>query len=380
MFAMQSIHSSIAKLKQTALALSIGLGMGVTLQAESSSELIKQLQSLKSNDASNEIATNTIKQLNAANDVTIIQSLTAMKDATPVGRNWLMGLANSLYRKLGKSQTAELNKFLADASQDGEARYTVFEWVTASNAELRKTLLDGMKQDPSPELRYLAISEAVQAKPDTKELLSLLDSARHAEQVVSIIGVLKEKGTVVDQVKQFGLLTEWKLIGPFDNVGTVNFDKVFPVEADWMNVKVKDEYESKLVADGKNVNAKWIDESAKSEDGTIDIAALYSNEKGCIVYAATEFDSEKEQDAELRLGCINGNKTWLNGKLVMSNEVYHTSMKIDQYTEPVRLKAGKNQILVKISQNEQKEQWAQRFAFQLRVSDSTGKAILAKGK
>ena len=84
MFAVQSIHSSIAKLKQTALALSIGLGMGVTLQAESSPELIKQLQSLKSNDASNQIATDTIKQLNAANDVTLIQSLTAMKGATPV--------------------------------------------------------------------------------------------------------------------------------------------------------------------------------------------------------------------------------------------------------------------------------------------------------
>jgi len=170
------------------------------------------------------------------------------------------------------------------------------------------------------------------------------------------------------------------LIGPFDNVGTVNFDKVFPVEADWLNGKVKDEYESKIVVDGKNVNAKWINESAKSEDGTIDLAAIYSNEKGCIVYAATEFDSEKEQDAELRLGCINGNKTWLNGKLVMSNEVYHTDMKIDQYNETVRLRAGKNQILVKLSQNEQKEQWAQRFAFQLRVSDSTGKAILAKGR
>lgn len=380
MFAKQDIHSSIAKLKQTALALFIGLGMGVTLHAETSTELIKQLQSLQPNDASNQTATKTIKQLNAANDVTVIQSLTAMKGATPLGRNWLLGLANSLYRKSGKSQTVELSTFLSDVSQDGEARYIAFQWLTANNAELRKRLLDGMKQDPSPELRYLAISEAVEAKPDTPELLSLLDSARHAQQVVSIIGVLKEKGTVVDQVKQFGLLTQWKLIGPFDNVGTVNFDKVFPVEADWMNGKVKDEYESKLVVDGKNVNAKWINESAKSEDGTIDLAAIYSNEKGCIVYAATEFDSEKEQDAELRLGCINGNKTWLNGKLVMSNEVYHTDMKIDQYIETVRLKAGKNQILVKLSQNEQKEQWAQRFAFQLRVSDSTGKAILAKGR
>ena len=55
-------------------------------------------------------------------------------------------------------------------------------------------------------------------------------------------------------------------------------------------------------------------------------------------------------------------------------------MQIDQYVERVALKAGKNRILLKLCQNEQKEQWAQRFAFQLRVSDFTGKAILAKGR
>jgi len=112
----------------------------------------------------------------------------------------------------------------------------------------------------------------------------------------------------------------------------------------------------------------------------VKLSTIYSNEKGCIIYAYAEFESEKEQDAEVRLGCINGNKTWVNGKLVMSNEVYHTGAQIDQYSEPVRLKAGKNVILLKLSQNEQKEPWAQDFQFQLRICDSTGKAILAKGR
>lgn len=343
-------------------------------QAENSLESIKLLQSLSSGDERTLAATKAIKQLSKANDVTLMQSLAAMKGATPIGRNWILGLANSLYRKTGKSQTSELTKFLSDPNQNGEARYIVFQWLTANNEALRKELLSSMNQDSSPELRYLAIDEAMKSKLETKQLLPLLEAARHPSQVVSIIEKLKELGETIDQSKQFGFLPKWRLIGPFDNVGTVNFDKVYPVEIDGMKGTLQDEYE------GKTGTVKWKEETSTAADGTVDLAAIFANEKGCIIYAVAEFESDKEQDAEVRLGCINGNKIWLNGKLAMSNEVYHTGTQIDQYTEPIRLKAGLNRILLKLCQNEQKESWAQKFEFQLRICDSTGKAILTKGR
>lgn len=369
-----------AMLKLAVQTLSILMVFALNVHAESTSQLIKQLQVLQSNDQSNQTATHVLKQLNSASDVTIIQSLTAMKGSTPVGRNWLLGLANALYRKSGKSQTKVLNSFLMDPSQDGEARYAVFQWLTVNDANLRSKLLSEMREDTSPELRYLAISEAIESEPAITELQSLLEAARHPQQVITIIGKLKEQGATIDQSKQFGFITEWRLIGPFDNVGTVNFEKSFAVESDWVNGSVKEEYEGKKEVDGKKINVKWIAETTKNEEGIVELATIFANEKGCVVYAEAEFNSEKDQDADLRLGCINGNKTWLNGKQIMSNEVYHTNMQIDQYNQPVRLKAGTNRVLVKIVQNEQTEQWAQRFAFQLRVSDSTGKAILSKGK
>ncbi len=345
-----------------------------SLRAETSAESIKLLRSLTSGDESTLAAAKAIKQLSLANDITLIQSLTAMKGATPVGRNWLSGLANSLYRKSGKSQTAELGKFLADQNQDGEARYIVFEWLTVNNDALRTELLANMIEDSSPELRFLAIEEAMKDKLETKKLSFLLESARHPSQVVDIIKKLKELGETVDQSRQFGFLPNWRLIGPFDHVGSLNFNKVFPVESDWANGAVKDEYQ------GKTGTVQWKEEVSKAPDGAIDLAAIYAKEKGCIIYATTEFESEKDQDAEVRLGCINGNKIWVNGKLVMSNEVYHTGTQIDQYAEPIRLKAGKNQILLKLCQNEQTDDWAQVFQFQLRICDSTGKAILTKGR
>ncbi len=41
------------------------------------------------------------------------------------------------------------------------------------------------------------------------------------------------------------------------------------------------------------------------------------------------------------------------------------------------MEKGKNTILVKLCQNEQKEKWTVQWEFQLRVCDSTGTAILA---
>ena len=46
----------------------------------------------------------------------------------------------------------------------------------------------------------------------------------------------------------------------------------------------------------------------------------------------------------------------------------------------VRMKKGKNVVLVKILQNEQKEEWAQDWDFKLRVCDATGTAVLSKDR
>jgi len=39
------------------------------------------------------------------------------------------------------------------------------------------------------------------------------------------------------------------------------------------------------------------------------------------------------------------------------------------------LKQGRNEIVVKVCQNEQKEDWAQTWGFQVRLSDAIGGAI-----
>jgi len=89
-------------------------------------------------------------------------------------------------------------------------------------------------------------------------------------------------------------------------------------------------------------------------------------------------ESDKERSVELRLGCINAVKVFLNGKEVFAREEYHHGMRFDQYVGPGTLKPGKNEILVKVCQNDQKEPWAQDWQFQLRLADATGGALPVK--
>jgi hypothetical protein len=78
---------------------------------------------------------------------------------------------------------------------------------------------------------------------------------------------------------------------------------------------------------------------------------------------------------EIRLGCPTAVKVFLNGEQVFAHEEYHHGRRMDQYVARATLKAGLNQLLVKVCQNEQTESWAQSWEFQLRICDSTGGAV-----
>ncbi len=86
-------------------------------------------------------------------------------------------------------------------------------------------------------------------------------------------------------------------------------------------------------------------------------------------------ESGTEQPVEIRFGCINAIKVFLNGKEVFAREEYHHGDRFDQYTARGTLKAGKNEILVKVCQNNQTDSWAQDWQFQLRLADATGGAV-----
>jgi len=193
-----------------------------------------------------------------------------------------------------------------------------------------------------------------------------IKSARDAEQVDGIAKALKKLGAPVSLPGVFGWVTDWKVIGPFDNKGRAGFEKVFPPE---QAIDLNAEY------DGLNGKVKWQDYSTTNDYGKVDLNQPLGSLKEVTGYAYTEFHADKARPVEIRLGCKNGWKVWLNGKYLFGRDEYHRGAEIDQYRLAGELKPGKNVILVKLTQNEQTEKWTVEWEFQMRVTDALGTPI-----
>ena len=120
---------------------------------------------------------------------------------------------------------------------------------------------------------------------------------------------------------------------------------------------------------------KWQDFRTTGDYGLVDLNKPCGALKEVTGYAYTEFYADKARPVELRLGCKNGWKVWLNGKLLFGRDEYHRGMEIDQYRLAGELKPGKNTILVKLTQNEQTEKWTVEWEFQMRITDALGTPI-----
>jgi hypothetical protein len=311
--------------------------------------------------------------------------LSAMDGAGPLAVNWLRASVDAIAEREPKAKKplplASLESFLADKRHDQRARRLAFEWIASADPAAPDRLIPGMLDDPSLELRRDAVARilkpaesALAAGKNDKALSGFkqaLGSARDLDQVKTITEALKKLGQPVDLPSHFGFVQDWYLIGPFDNIGGKGFDVAFPPETE---VSFAAGYET------PSGTLSWKREHTGDEYGQVDLNKLVGKHMGAAAYAACEFLSEQPHDVELRLGSENANKVWLNGKLLSSANVYHANGTMDQYVGAGRLKQGRNLILLKICQNEQKEEWAQEWKFQLRVCDPSGKAILASDR
>ena len=127
---------------------------------------------------------------------------------------------------------------------------------------------------------------------------------------------------------------------------------------------------------GKGGPARWQPYTGKQDFGTIDFNKPFGALKEVAGYAWTEFNSDREQQVELRLGCKTAWAVWVNGEKLFSRNEYHRGVQMDQFRVKAKFKPGPNEILVKLCQNEQIETWTVEWEFQLRVCDASGTAIL----
>jgi hypothetical protein len=352
--------------------------------AEESSvdKLIEQVRSVGPKGENHPAAVEAVKKLQALPIGQLTHIIAGMDGANPLATNWLRGVAESIALKHtangGKLPVDELEKLFANTKHAPRGRRLAYELVATVDPTAEKRLIPSLQTDPSLELRYDAIRLAMEEaaaldKSGEKEAATKLYgqafvNARDLKQTKALAAKLKERGQTVDMPTRLGFIMRWQVIGPFDNTGDKGWDVAYEPEK---KIDLKSEYE------GKEGRVKWTEFATADEYGVVDLNKAIGKHKGAAAYAVAEFISPQEQEVDVRIGCINASKVWVNGELVTANRVYHTGMEIDQYRGAAKLKAGENYILVKVCQNEQTEMWAQDWKFQLRVCDSLGGPLLS---
>lgn len=329
-------------------------------------------------------ATQAWRELVARGPAALVPLLQALDSADATSANWLRSAVDAIAERelqAGRKLPADqLEKFIQEKEHKGTARRLAYEWLARTDPSTPDRLLPTMLDDPGAELRRDAVARVVKQASDllTKgdkdaarvEFQKALKSAREVDQVEDLVKQLKPLGVAVDVPTHFGFIRQWKVIGPFDNSELAGFARVYPPE------KTADL--TAVLKGKKDAELRWLDHTTADAHGIVDLNKAIGKHMGAVAYAYTVVESPQEQPVEIRVGSNNAVKFFLNGQPLAAREEYHHGMKMDQYIGKGTLKAGKNELLVKVCQNEQTEEWAQLWSFQLRIADALGGAIPVK--
>lgn len=350
------------------------------LPAAELGDSLETLRAVGNEGAGNRAAAEAWQEVSQANAGQLPQILSALDGANPLAANWIRAAVDTIAERDLKEQgilpKAELESFVMDETHAPRARRLAFEWLARVDESAPDRIIPNLLHDPSVEFRRDAVARLLDEanslleEGQTEAALAVfqkaLTGARDLDQVKAIVSELSNHEIEVDVPKHFGFITEWKIIGPFDNTDEKGFDLVNPPE-EKIDLSAKHE--------GKIGPVEWVAHTTEDDYGVVDFITAIVKENAVTAYAMAEFYSPEEQPVELRWGCINANKVWLNGELLASHEVYQAGMEVDQYFAEATLKPGRNVILVKVCHNNMSESWAQDWKFQLRVCDPVGTAI-----
>jgi hypothetical protein len=108
--------------------------------------------------------------------------------------------------------------------------------------------------------------------------------------------------------------------------------------------------EAALTATIPVLTSNWFSVDLDLDGLTNNLTSVFGVRTDSFVYALTTLDSPVEQDAELLLGSDDGFAVWLNGETIGANLGIGRWAQPDSDRFPVRLKKGRNVLLVKITQ------------------------------
>lgn len=297
--------------------------------------------------------------LNALAETELLAAVPVLIEAT--GRDESAGAARPAWA--GILRIADALRAQGKKKEAGQAYLAAAEAIR-TNDEWR-SVLQGITACPVPEAlpvvqraaqiqelkaptaqALVAVGEALTAAKRSKEAIAAFEAAREldnsSEMTKRIAAGLRKAGAAADAAAMLGLLTNWWVVGPFElGENNAGWDKAYVGEPD---VSLTARYMT-----GKR-RVEWQPVKASDDRGVINLHKPLGPGDNRIGYAYTEVEVAQDTDALLLLGVDDSERVWVNGEKVFELFVPR-GMTPDQDKIPVKLKAGRNTILLKIWQN-----------------------------
>lgn len=207
--------------------------------------------------------------------------------------------------------------------------------LEADNGKRLALLRQALAAAKRPEEKRQALGEI--GKIPTREALQAAQA--HANDPV--LG--KEAAMAVAQIRQKvepaapepaaggPFIHDWQVCGPYSQPGVTGAERVFEI------------------AFGPEKPGEKVEWKPVPKHDQVNLAAMFPGKTDCAAYLKTEIVSPQDCNATLLLGSDDGVKAWLNGAVVHSNNTDRNAVP-DQDSAPIKLKKGKNVLMLKITQ------------------------------
>lgn len=233
----------------------------------------------------------------------------------------------------------------------------------AATDELRAKALDGIKRFPVADSFDLLIQHLGKddlAKLDAGILAGLIKAMHDAgrkDEAMKLVDELFPRMASPDDLqkavqfltpilgpeeltKRLGVVHKWKIVGPFAWTAAEAFSKTHINEP---RIDLKASY-----TEG-NANLAWKPAETADVLGIVDLMGAMGALSNVTAYAFTRIHVDAVADAQVRCGSDDGIKVWINGAQVHENNVDRGTAP-DSDRAPMKLRAGDNDVLVRITQ------------------------------
>jgi len=205
-----------------------------------------------------------------------------------------------------------------------------------------------------------AAAKVLLSSPDVSASLKMSAGLVLANQIDMTQGIAKGN----EYRKSLGLIADWRVVGPFDNVSKSGWNKPFaPENAIAFRTDLKGKDDSIL---------KWRRFPQVGRDGMVTLNDFLGDGEPDVFYAATSVSAPEAMDVHAFLDVTGASKLFVNGAEAFSDSVYRNPVGYlpGAFDAVIHLNKGWNTLLVKVADDR-----SIGGRFRLRLTDAAGTSI-----